>query len=323
MVKNGTNLSTYKFLIIGGTSKAGTTSVFNYLARHPQICPSAKETRFFLDADYPLPSKARYDKDGPDAYLSLFDPGLDSAWRFEATPDYLYSPTTATTIHQTLSNVRLIFILREPISRLLSWYRFGRKRVEIGLKTTFDEYVELQKQAADSNISSCKHPAFYALQHGRYSIYLRPYLDQFGRSSVHVAFYEDLQRNPLAFIRSICHWIGLDDGFFHNYQFDVVNKGTDVRSPHLHKVYVDSQERARKLIRFVPGLGRALRRVRYSLDAMYEKMNVVKNREVAMSGATRDFILSYYQDEPARLKQMLGVEPPWSSNAAAAQLELK
>jgi len=45
-----------EFLIIGGTSKAGTTSLYTYLADHPQICPSAlKETRFFLDSDYPLP----------------------------------------------------------------------------------------------------------------------------------------------------------------------------------------------------------------------------------------------------------------------------
>ena len=48
------------FLIIAGASKAGTTSVFNYLANHPQICASvAKETRFFLDLDYPLPSELR------------------------------------------------------------------------------------------------------------------------------------------------------------------------------------------------------------------------------------------------------------------------
>lgn len=54
-------LANHRFGIIGGGSKAGTTSVFNYLADHPEICAAdAKETRFFLDADYPLPSKLRY-----------------------------------------------------------------------------------------------------------------------------------------------------------------------------------------------------------------------------------------------------------------------
>jgi hypothetical protein len=49
-MKNDANLSAHRFLIIAGTSKAGTRSVFNYLAGHPQICPAEKETRFFLDA---------------------------------------------------------------------------------------------------------------------------------------------------------------------------------------------------------------------------------------------------------------------------------
>src|SRR6266513_2759700 len=97
----------YKFLIIGGTSKAGTTSVFNYLTNHPQICSFTKETRFFLDTDYPLPSDKRYEKNGPEAYLSFFESGgyqPSENWRLEATPDYLYSPSTAHAIRKTLVN---------------------------------------------------------------------------------------------------------------------------------------------------------------------------------------------------------------------------
>src|SRR5262245_41423321 len=129
--------SDQRFLIIGGASKAGTTSVFDYLAKHPQICPSrAKETRFFLDEDYPQPSEKRYYRDGPEAYLSFFakNGGREADWRLEATPDYLYSPNTPRLIRQTLPNVQFIFILREPCSRLLSWYRFGQARNFIPLR---------------------------------------------------------------------------------------------------------------------------------------------------------------------------------------------
>ena len=64
--------SGYRFLIIGGASKAGTTSMFSYLAEHPQICAShAKETRFFLDSDYPLSSPWRCAKNGKDAYFVI------------------------------------------------------------------------------------------------------------------------------------------------------------------------------------------------------------------------------------------------------------
>src|SRR5438034_3846662 len=106
-----TPLSKYRFLILGGTSKAGTTSVYNYLANHPQICSLTKETRFFLDPDYPLPSTKRYQRDSPETYLSFFDSGNSQSlenWRFEATPDYLYSAKTPRAIRKTLANVCFI-----------------------------------------------------------------------------------------------------------------------------------------------------------------------------------------------------------------------
>ena len=40
-------------LVIAGVPKAGTTSLFNYLAQHPDICPSdVKETRYFEPLRY-------------------------------------------------------------------------------------------------------------------------------------------------------------------------------------------------------------------------------------------------------------------------------
>src|SRR4026209_2680855 len=141
-----------RFLIVAGTSRAGSTAVFKYLASHPQICASsAKETRFFLDADYPLPSKIRYHRNELSSYLSLFDSKdceYNDHWRFEATPDYLYSHGTPQRIQEAVSNVRFIFLLREPVSRLLSYYQFGRAMNEIPLSMTFDQYIQLQRDPA-------------------------------------------------------------------------------------------------------------------------------------------------------------------------------
>jgi hypothetical protein len=317
-MKNDANPSTHRFLIIAGTSKAGTTSVFSYLAGHPQICPGEKETRFFLDADYPLSSKKRYQKDGPEMYLSLFNSGPPENWRFEATPDYLYSANTPRFIRQTLANVRLIFILREPISRLLSWYRFARKRSVIPVDMTFDDYVLVQRDDSARLLLERRHPAFYALEQGRYSLYLRPYLELFGGSSVHISFYEDLRRSALAFIVPICRWLHIDEAYFRNFGFEVINKGSDVRNRSLHKAYLKSGGRVRHLLRHAPKLRLLLQQIRPGVDALYGKMNVTKGEKLTMSAATNEFLLSYYRDEPTRLKEMLGVEVPWLSNSGGA-----
>ena len=183
---------------------------------------------------------------------------------------------------------------------------------------TFDEYVELQKENGDSFPGWRGHPAFYALQHGRYSTYLRPYLNLFGKSSIHIGFYEELQRDPLRFMASICRSAEIDESYFQEYQFGVANKGSDVRSRYLHKVYVETKEQLRKLVRRTPALRPVLRRAQSSVDSAYEKFNVARNRSVTMSAATRDFISSYYKDESARLREMLGIEVPWPSTCQAA-----
>lgn len=55
------SVADHQYLIIGGTPKAGTTSLYKWLSDHPDVCPSSlKETRFFLDWDYPLSSSAQY-----------------------------------------------------------------------------------------------------------------------------------------------------------------------------------------------------------------------------------------------------------------------
>jgi hypothetical protein len=322
-MKSDASLSANRFLIIAGTSKAGTTSVFSYLANHPQICPAEKETRFFLDADYPLSSKTRYQKDGPEMYLSLFGSGLPENWRLEATPDYLYSPNTPHFIRQTLANVRLVFILREPISRLLSWYRFARKRTVIPDDMTFDDYVSIQRDDGTRVPQQRAHPAFYALEHGRYSVYLRTYLELFGEPSVYISFYEDLRRGALGFIIPICRWLGIDEAYFGDFQFDIINKGSDVHSRYLHKAYMESGRHARSLLRRAPKLRMLLRQIRPRVDAIYAKLNVAESKELRMSAATKEFLLWYYKDEPARLREMLGVEVPWRSNPLAASTELE
>jgi hypothetical protein len=323
-MKNDANLFAHRFLIIAGTSKAGTTSVFSYLASHPQICAAEKETRFFLDADYPLSSKTRYQKDGPETYLSLFDSGSPEKWRLEATPDYLYSANTPYFIRQTLTDVRLVFILREPISRLLSWYRFARKRGVIPHDMTFDDYVRMQRDNSTRFPRERGHPAFYALEHGRYSVYLRTYLKLFGESSVRISFYEDLRRGELEFIVPMCRWLGIDEGYFRDFKFDVINKGSDVRSPYLHKAYIESSGHVRYLLRHTPNLlRRLLRQIRPRVDAIYAKLNVAESKELRMSAATKEFLLLYYRDEPTRLREMLGVEVPWLSNPPAASTELE
>jgi hypothetical protein len=68
--------------VIGGTEKAGTTSVFDYLSAHPQVCASSKkETDFFLEAHLVL--------------FSFFFRGNSALCDYSFLPPALSSPNSA------------------------------------------------------------------------------------------------------------------------------------------------------------------------------------------------------------------------------------
>ncbi len=316
------HLSGHGCLVIGGTSKAGTTSVFDYLQMHPQIWPSrAKETRFFLDADYPLKSEKRYHADGSEAYPSFFDNRVPGAkWKLEATPDYLHSPGTAMAMREALSNVGFIFVLREPVSRLVSWFRFGQAMNEIPAGMTFDHYVQAQYKESAAGVVRVRHPAFRALHQGRYSSCLKPFVELFGLEHVQVLFYEDLNRDPLSFMISVCRKAGIDESYFQNFSFRVLNKSVQVRNPLLHVAYWQAKERLRGWATHVPRVRGWLRRARRKADDVYRRLNVVENGEVRMSATTERFLRDFYSDEAANLRELTGAQAPWPPTPSAASV---
>nr|WP_281365971.1 sulfotransferase [Halovulum dunhuangense] len=107
------------FIVIGAM-KAGTTALHHRLAAHPGIgMARLKETEFFL------PAKAR--GRGLDWYARQFPPG--DLKRGEVSPNYakrLVFPGTPERIAALLPDVRLIYILRDPVARALSEYRHLR-----------------------------------------------------------------------------------------------------------------------------------------------------------------------------------------------------
>ena len=176
------NVGDYNYLIVGGTTKAATTSLFAYLTDHPAICAATyKETRFFLSSDYPLPSKYRYTGDAEE-YADLFSNCGETQLRMESTPDYLYCEKARERIAEFLPQAKLVFSLREPISRLISWYRFAKQIGKLPQTLSFDAYVEslFTYLDTDRDGKEAEVQHMQTLQQGCYTTYLQPYLDQFG-----------------------------------------------------------------------------------------------------------------------------------------------
>jgi len=175
------------FLIIGA-QKCGTSSLWAYLRQHPQVfVPSVKELNFF--------SKPGDDVD-LETYSRWFADAAGAAAIGEASPNYTMFPTTgdvAAKIARVLPDVRLIYLMRDPVERIRSAYHHRlaggteHRRVRAALR-------------AD--------PTY--LQVSMYATQVEQYLRWFPRSQLLLLAAEDLKRHRAATLSSVLSFIGLD-----------------------------------------------------------------------------------------------------------------
>ncbi|MEW6404721.1 MAG: sulfotransferase domain-containing protein [Chloroflexota bacterium] len=300
----------YSFIMIGGTTRAGTTSLYKYLSDHKDVsAASQKETRFFLDADYPspYPISFRHDRDPIEKYFEYFADRRKIC--MEATPDYLYSPGTPERVKKSLGDVKWIFILRDPIERLISWFHFGRQMGELTPEIGLQEFVTLQLN------SSSPHPkqVFRTLQQGCYSTYLRPFYDLFGRENVLLLSFGALEREPMAVMKQVCGFAGIDSSTYEDYNFSQFNASRPLkrvgRFEQIYNAYavrlylrVYNKPRIRKVLRFLK---------LHLVEPLYYRIKVDKNKQEDIAVGLRRKLEEYYAGELERLSNLCGQDFSW------------
>ncbi len=184
-------------LIIIGGLKCGTTSIHHYLGLHPEIQMSKpKELNFFV-------SELNWDL-GLDWYASRFDDRF--AVRGESSPHYTNLPRytdVAERIHRHCPDARLIYMVRDPIKRVLSHWVHA---TGAGYET---RALEPTLSAADT--------AYVA--RSLYWMQLQPYLEQFERDQIEVITQEELQGERTETMRRAFRFAGVDETF-NSEQFD-------------------------------------------------------------------------------------------------------
>jgi hypothetical protein len=226
------NIADKKYFFIAGQPKAGTSSLHKWLLQHPDICGSSiKETRFFLDDSYPLERPYVFDGSNLERYLRFFA-SPDSNVLMDATPDYLYSEN-ALAAAKVLPNARAVIILRDPVERMISAFRFFKQSGRVPADMSLSDYVQFQ----DQNKVTSKTPVqFRALDHCRTNFYLQRWQAAFGNRLLVLSF-EALKENPSQCIDEVVSFLGLEKISLDNDFLNPENKTKVARSPILSKYY--------------------------------------------------------------------------------------
>jgi hypothetical protein len=226
-------------LVLAGAPKCGTTSLYGWLADHPQVCAAPnKATCFFVDPDSPLRPRVSCHSHPLDAYARHFVHGRgDETVVCEGTPDYIYERTALDWLPRLNPLPHVVFLLRRPSRRVWSLYQFARNNVGVlDHRVDFTEYVESLLDGADRPFLRGRPILSRALEHTRYADWIERWLTRFPPGHVHVFQLEALRADPGAFMRRFADRFGLDPGYYDDYAFEVRNASYRVRSPAIQQL---------------------------------------------------------------------------------------
>ena len=219
------------FIIIGG-KKCGTSSLYNYLAEHPNIIPAfRKEVHFFDGAGerrtflYRAYFPTRLSKRG-----AVRERGAGFITG-EATPYYLFHPLVPARVRSIVPRARLIAMLRNPVDRAYSHYHHEvRSGTE---KLSFEEAIEREterlsgeqeRMIRDGDYDSLSRRRYSYLSRGIYVDQLRNWKSHFPKEQLLILRSEDLFADPRMILERTLSFLDLPPLEREEYSKD--NKGS-------------------------------------------------------------------------------------------------
>jgi hypothetical protein len=326
--------TTLDFIVIGA-QKAGTTSLFEYLRRHPELdLPAGKEMPFFSDEV----ARARGWGDYVRKTFAFAEP--TSTWG-TATPQYMLGGllaqpnpgpdgevhderTVPRRIREQLPDARLIAILRDPVERARSHHRMTSME---GIETrSFDEAIDelLRPEALDAARREPAETSGYIVW-GEYGRILSGYFDVFPREQILVVFTDELEQAPELLLGRIFRFLGVSDDFLPDNMGEKYRVGGAERrvawlgtysllNPLALQRALTRNAATRRLWHVLPEPWR--RRIDRVFGGLVYRLDLWNRRTDADTAgpdrATSERLRRHFAQDLERLTQLLDAPPPWA-----------
>lgn len=270
--------------------KCASTWVAECLRHHPEVLLSnPKETAYFNT------------RTGLEGYRRFFAGAPAAKAVGEFTPSYLPNAAfVAKRIVASLGPVQILAILRDPVRRYISHYKWVLGRREDMDRASFSRLTMATFERANA-----AEPRL--LEFGHYREGLEVYIDCFGREQVHLMIYEDIGEDPRAVVRGLYEFLGVDPSFVPASLEEKVRQGYVPRFALLEwakvKGYFLVKDHAAWAIE-------PLKRMR--LEVLLKRINTVEDHTFVVEPAVLQALKEYYAQEVEGMRELLGRELNWT-----------
>ncbi|HEY0113469.1 MAG TPA: sulfotransferase domain-containing protein [Allosphingosinicella sp.] len=193
--------------LIIGAMKAGTTSLFEYLVQHPNVCGARQKELHYFNF---------YHRRGEKWYRANFRPRRRHTVLLEASPYYLVHPLAPLRARRLLPQAKLIVLLREPADRAYSHYQHSRDRADEPL--SFEEALNAEAERVKGTERLLMrgevdhvpdHANFSYVWKSLYASQIERWFEHFPRESFLFIRSEDMFANPRQVLSRVLDFLEL------------------------------------------------------------------------------------------------------------------
>ena len=279
-------------LLIIGVPKAGTTSIFSYLNLHEEVFGSTpKEPGYFhpLRWGEELSAITKYEK--------AFTGYSNQKYAMEATPGYFYGgQKVSDKMKELLPDSKVIVVLRDPVQRLFSFYKYKLSLGHIDSSLSFDEYLDKCKAMPIDDKIKKENYVFWGMEGGFYADLLETWESIYG-NNLKVCFFDDLVKDRVLFTSKICDWLEIEFENIDSNKMIIENKSMLYRSKMLQNFAISFDKNLTGLWNFMPS-------VKKPFSFAYNLFNS-KPHDAVFSSSSRKELENFYESDIAKTRSFL------------------
>jgi hypothetical protein len=263
-------------LMILGTQKGGTTSLYEYIKQHSNIYFSdVKEVTYFRNND----SYKKGEQYLNSHFLNIKDENI------VATADVHLLPCAKcpSRVKDYNPKMKFIVMVREPTVRAYSAYNFALKKMWEKETITFEKAFELE----NSRISSEEYDLLY-FYNGLYSQHLTHWSSYFPKENFLIIKDTELSKNSTKVLKRVFDFLNINDESLTIDTSKSHNKASIVKSKFMQKYLINSTSLKKNIGIFLPQKlkviinGKIIKKLRLwnEVEKDYAKLNDNTQREI-------------------------------------------
>ena len=292
--------------ILSGFPKCGTTSLHYYLSEHPEIyMPDQKELHFFTNRIFAKNNKGTGDSilththiKTLNEYQKCFKGGENFKIVGETSPSYINHPELFKKISKTLSDPKIIVLIRDPIKRAYSNYLHLLREQRETL--SFEEALSQEEKR-----KALKYADFWYYKFNS-TYYEKIRIAKLVFSNVLIITQEELSQEPLKIMKRTYEFLGVDTEFKPKRITAKYNPGGAYKKNIITSI-IFKPSTAKNILKKTVPVRPWMKDLLNSITARYKK------KQEKIDDKTKKYLINYFRKEVEKIKKLGADTSRWNN----------